>query len=320
MRSRTAVCLVALVLSCGCVSLTVYAEEGGSGHYMPGSLATFTDGVPPEETFVTRYSLLYYEGDRSLGLPLPIAALIAEGADVEIWANILTFLWRPPLEFGENISYAMSATIPLVMVDVSADVSTPSGATIHRSDHGEGLGDVILMPLMLNYAFDPDLSANFQLGLYVPTSDYQKGRLTNTGKNFWTIEPTFSLIYLGQKNGREAALFAGVDFNTKNKDTDYQSGTQIHFEGTLAQHFPFLGGLTGIGVSGFWYKQIEADSGAGAILGEFETMTTGLGPVLSHVCSAGGVDLVAELKWLHEIETVNRLEGSYVWLKATARF
>ena len=30
--------------------MTVVAEEGGTGHYMPGSMASFIDGVPGNET------------------------------------------------------------------------------------------------------------------------------------------------------------------------------------------------------------------------------------------------------------------------------
>jgi len=30
------------------------AEEGGSGHYQPGSMASFVDGVPQKPTFIAR--------------------------------------------------------------------------------------------------------------------------------------------------------------------------------------------------------------------------------------------------------------------------
>ena len=30
------------------------AEEGGSGHFLPGSMGSFTDGVPLKETFIMR--------------------------------------------------------------------------------------------------------------------------------------------------------------------------------------------------------------------------------------------------------------------------
>jgi hypothetical protein len=144
--------------------------------------------------------------------------------------------------------------------------------------------------------------------------------LANTGKNFWTFEPTLGFLYFGQKNGFEASVYAGMDFNTENEATSYQSGSQFHLDGTLAQHFKLLGGLGGIGVTGFWYDQLTGDSGAGATFGEFKAQTAGLGPVLSYVCKVGGKDLITEIKWLHEVETRYRLEGDFVWLKVILKF
>jgi len=178
----------------------------------------------------------------------------------------------------------------------------------------------VLMPLMLNYSVDPDFNVNFRVGVYAPTGNYKVGRLANTGKNFWTVEPVLGLMYFGQKNGFEASAFFGADFNTENEDTDYQSGTQVHVDGTLAQHFPLLGGLVGGGVSAYYYKQVTADSGDGATLGDFKGKTVGIGPVVSYVTSLWGNDTIFEFKWLHEVETENRLKGDIVWLKAVYKF
>jgi hypothetical protein len=222
---------------------------------MPGSIASFVDGVPATETLAVRYNLLYYSGDYLRGQPLPIAGLTAAGVEAEPWINAATLAWRPCWgAWGEKVSYAMSATVPYLMMDISADVSTAGGNTIHQDDSENGVGDVVLMPLMLNCLFVPDLNANARLGIYAPTGDFEKGRLANTGKNFWTFEPTLGLVYVGRKNGCEATLYAGADFNTENEATDYRSGTQLHLDGTLAQHLPLAGGIGGVGVSGYWYE------------------------------------------------------------------
>ena len=198
----------------------------------------------------------------------------------------------------------------------------PNGlpGTVARSSSTNGLGDIVLMPLMLNYNVDPDFNVNFRIGAYAPTGNYQVGRLANTSKNFWTIEPILGLMYFGQKNAIEASVFIGADFNLENPDTNYKSGTQFHLDGTLAQHFPLFGGLAGAGLSAYYYKQLSGDSGSGATLGDFKGMSTGLGPVLSYVDKIGGHDTIVELKWLHEFDTQNRLKGDIVWLKAVFKF
>ena len=112
MKSRT---LVILALT----PLLASAEEGGSGHYLPGSMSSFADAVPPSETFIARFNFVNYSGDFNKGQPLPIAGLTVLGVDADSTAAGLTMLWRPPLEIGENWSYAMSATFPYVWMDVS---------------------------------------------------------------------------------------------------------------------------------------------------------------------------------------------------------
>ena len=319
-RLYTVIGGIGLTLMC---TLAV-AEEGGSGHYLPGSIASFIDGVPQTETFLTRLNVIRYTGSISAQKPLPIAGLTALGVDASSWGYGLTVLWRPPLDLGERWSYAMSATVPYLTMDVSANVTgtlpNGQGATGARSSNLDGLGDIVLMPLMLNYNVNPDFNLNFRIGAYAPTGDYQVGRLANTGKHFWTIEPIFGLMYFGQKNGIEASVFIGADFNTENSDTNYKSGTQFHVDGTLAQHFPLAGGLAGVGLSAYYYQQTSGDSGSGATLGDFKGMTTGLGPVVSYVRKVGGHDTIVELKWLHETATENRLQGNIVWLKAVFKF
>jgi hypothetical protein len=199
--------------------------------------------------------------------------------------------------------------------DVSAHVNSAG-----VSSSVNGLGDLVLMPLMLNYNVNSNLNVSFRTGIYAPTGDYEVGRLANTGKNFWTFEPTLGLMYFGVKNGIEASVFLGADFNTENPDTSYQSGTQFHVDGTVAQHFPLFGGLAGVGVTGFWYDQVTGDSGSGANFGDFEARTTGVGPVASYVFKVGKVDMIAEAKWLHELDTTKRLEGDTVWFKLVAKF
>lgn len=312
---------------CGCgifIQSSLQAEEGGSGHYLPGSMSSFMDAVPPAETFIARLNALSYEGSFARDLAIPFAGLRAGSVDADSFAAGLTLLWRPTLDLGDRWSYAMSATVPWVWMDVSAsvDATLPGGipVALRRSDSVDGLGDVVLMPLMLNYKVTDDFSTNFRLGIYAPTGDYEVGRLANPGKNYWTFEPTLALMYLGQKNGFEASLFAGYDFNTENDDTNYKSGNQFHLDGTLAQHLPLAGGLMGVGVNGYWYQQVTGDSGEGATFGDFKGRTAGLGPVISYAHKIGKVDFIAEVKWLHEVETKNRLEGDYIWAKIIFKF
>ena len=143
----------------------------------------------------------------------------------------------------------------------------------------------------------------------------------------WQTRERISGVFTGawahvlraEKRLRGLSLFRR-HFNTENEDTDYQSGTQAFIDGTLAQHFPLFGGLAGAGVSAYYYKQVTADSGDGATLGDFKGKTVGLGPVVSFVTKILDRDTIFELKWLHEVEAENRLKGDIVWFKAVYKF
>jgi len=66
---------------------------------------------------------------------------------------------------------------------------------------------------------------------------------------------------------------------------------------------------------------ITADSGSGAVLGPFEGRTQGIGPVVSYVSPPiCGHTILAEVKWLHELDVNRRLSGDYVWFKAVLAF
>ena len=303
-----------------CTATASNAEEGGSGHYVPGSMASFVDGVPASETFIARYNFLLWDADVAAKREIPIARLVTVGAKIDNYASGLTLLWRPPFgQINDRWSYAMSVTLPWIDLDVEADVRLGS-LSEHWSDSISDLGDMVLMPAMFNQHISDDFNINYRLGVYAPTGSYEVGRLANTGKNYWTLEPTVGFMYLGQRNGREASVFLGCDYNFENPDTNYQTGSQVHLDGTLAQHFPLWGGLAGIGVNGYFYRQLEGDSGSGARLGDFEARTAGIGPVLSYMKKVGDVDLLAELKWLHDLETQYRPDGDIVWFKLLAKF
>jgi hypothetical protein len=240
--------------------------------------------------------------------------------DAEAYANTIVALYQTPLQLLGGY-YAVGVAVPYVWLEVKGEVrlTGPGGATITstKRDTAEGIGDITLYPFMLGWtALKGDLKYDVRLGIYAPTGGYDESELANVGKNYWTFEPAVSLSYISSKIGLELSAFAGLDFNTENNDTDYQSGTQFHIDITVAEHLPFLGGIIGVGANGFYYDQVSGDSGSGAaILGDFEGRTVGVGPVLSYARKVRGKDLVAELKWLPEFDVKNRLEGDYVWFK-----
>jgi len=191
------------------------------------------------------------------------------------------------------------------------------GPVYTARDTADGIGDILLIPYMFGWTnLVKDLKLDTRLSIFVPTGEYEAGQLANVGKNYWTFEPGIMASWLSSKIGTEATLYTGIDFNTTNDATDYRSGTSLHLDMTLAQHLPLFGGYVGVGANGFYYKQLTGDSGSGAVLGSFEGLTTGVGPVLSYIRQLGkNTTFLAEVKWLPELDVEKRMEGDYLWFK-----
>jgi hypothetical protein len=295
------------------VPMSICAEEGGSGHYMPGGAASFIDTLPGRPGLAIANFFGSYDG--SARKQLPFAGLITAEIDATAYANTVVALYQTPLELLGG-SYAAGAAVPYVWMEAKGEITGPLGNTITKRDTADGLGDITLYPFMLGWiGLGGNLKYDARLGIYAPTGDYDKGDLANVGKNYWTFEPAVSFSYISSKRGLELSAFSGVDFNTENQKTDYRTGTQFHLDFTVAQHLPLLGGIIGVGANGFFYQQVSGDSGSGALLGDFKTRTLGIGPVLSYITKIWGKDLVTEVKWLPEIDVKRRLEGDYIWFK-----
>ncbi len=308
---------------CAAITLTVTssAEEGGSAHYMPGTSASFIDAFPgqPGGLAILNY-FTYYDARASGNRQLILGGNLTANMKATCYADTLAGLYQAPWDvLGGGMAFGVA--VPYVWLEVKGQVQRvgPGGIlrpALSSSDSANGLGDISLIPFMLGWTnLIPDFKLDARLSIFAPTGEYEKGRLANVGKNYWTFEPGIMASWLSSKLGTEASLFAGVDFNTKNDATDYQSGTSFHLDGTLAQHLPLGKGLIGVGANAFYYQQISGDSGSGAVLGELEGRTLGIGPALSYVRPIGKTQLLAEVKWLPELEVNKRLKGDYIWFK-----
>jgi hypothetical protein len=309
-------------LSCALtLAATCRAEEYGSAHYLPGAMASFMDAFPgkPGGLAVLNY-FSYYDANTSVGAQLPMGGFLSADVGATVYADSILAVYQTQANVL-GAGYAFGVCVPYVWLDVSGQARRigPDGVPgpSHKTrDNTDGIGDITIFPVMLGWTdLAPDLKVDFRLGIYAPTGEFDKSQLANVGKNYWTFEPGIMASWLSTKTGTEVSLYSAVDFNTNNSDTDYTSGTSLHFDLTVAQHLPLWGGFAGIGANAFYYQQVTGDSGSGARLGGFEGMTLGVGPVLSYTRKVGDTQLLAEIKWLPELDGDKRLQGDYVWFK-----
>ena len=299
--------------------LAAVAGEGGASHILPGSNATLMDLSPTAPGWFVKGIYLNYSG--SAKAQIPTAAGVVANADVT--AN--TFAFGGGYTFDTTVlggaHYTVAAFLPYTSLDISANGVLPGGGTIPRRIHSDvsGFGDLTVVPVMLGWK-SGDWQYDALMPVYVPTGSYVDGRLGNTGLNYWTYDPIFGVTYSNKKSGFNAVLRMGYAMNTENDATHYKSGSLLHFDGAIEQILPVGSGFLALGAEAFYFDQATGDSGSGAVLGDFKGMTSGIGPVLGYIKPLGKNSLVFEGKWLTELDTKNRLDGDYWFLRAAYKF
>lgn len=125
------------------------AEEAGSGHYLPGTAGTLADAPPTRPGFLALPFFYYYSGDVSASRQLPVGDAITAGLS----ADVAGFIPGGVYTFDQRILgafYTIGASIPLLDLDVEANVAAPLGS-VTRRDRATGLSDIVLIPAMLGW-------------------------------------------------------------------------------------------------------------------------------------------------------------------------
>jgi hypothetical protein len=279
-----------------------HSAEGGYSNYVPGTYGDFGMALAPTETWTMRNDVYYYDAsvDQSVR-----AGNLEIGADLEFLMNFTTLLYKPDIQiFGAQL--ATGVFVPIVDLEIGSSVSV-DGAALSTSADTSGLGDVALIPLALYWNSD-NLHASFVELIVTPTGDYSSTDLVNNSLNYWSFDTNFALTYLDPNTGHDLSFDIGYIYNTENDDTDYQTGQELHLDVVLNQ---FLSESFALGAHGFYLRQITGDSGAGALLGDYQAEAAGAGPALLWTTRVGRQTVSLIAKWLHEFHAEHRLEGDH---------
>ncbi|MCG5233828.1 transporter [Xanthobacter oligotrophicus] len=316
------------------------AAEQGKSIYLLGVTGSMAGVTPPPGTYVSSFTYVY-SGDGTgaaalsvtlpgTGTALPGVATLEVDANVRVEANValdvLSVLWVAPQQvLGGHFGVGALLPVGYQGVDVNVDARTaltfPDGTVLQGgksrliSENTFAVGDPLATAFIGWSSGDWHWKVTGLLN--IPVGEYDRYSLVNMGFNRWAADLTASTTWLDPKSGFEVSLAGGFTFNGENPDTDYRTGTEFHFEGAVMKHFSKDFAL---GVAGYHYQQVTGDSGAGAVLGPLKGRVSAIGPNLTYNFQVKDVPVLTSVRWLHEFDTENRLEGDAFFATLTIPF
>ncbi|WP_417527686.1 SphA family protein [Marinomonas shanghaiensis] len=279
------------------VSATAFATENGAPSTAPGVYG-FSAGYMPPVTDVGAFSIRssIYRADKNLD---------DKGDDkLEKFSQTVKSLSLTYINMTEHTfqgaNYGYGIVVPALELEIDGRVP---GANIAVVGSDSSIGDIQIIPYILQWHPSDNLATNTQLQIQIPTGHYDKDDTITTGLNHWTISPAFNVTYLTD-SGFEVSSSFQLDINTENKDTNYTSGVEYRHEFALGQH---VNDWT-IGLGGFFYKQLTNDKAPASsnIVNGNRSSAVAVGPELSFF--RPGLPFVS-FHIYKEFEAKNRTQG-----------
>ena len=138
-----------------------------------------------------------------------------------------------------------------------------------------------------------------------PVGTYDPNRLAGVGLGHWAIDAGMGYTYM-PASGFEFSVTAGMTYNFVNPTTLYQSGMDAHID--VGTSYSFSDSFY-LGVAGYFFNQVSADTGGSALLGDFRSRVAGAGPQVGWSVQLAGLAIDFDVRGYKEFAAQNRPEG-----------
>jgi hypothetical protein len=319
----SAIALVCAAIACTTTTKDARADEGGVSFWLPGffgSLAS-TPQVPG-----WALASVYYHTDVSATGNAAVSRQITIGqfnptinvslsaqvkAQADLGFAIPTYVFATPF-FGGQAAAALVIGAGRNDTALNATATVTPGLftrSVALSDTATGVADLI-----------PQFSDRWNAGVNnymayltgdIPIGKYDSSDLANLGIGHGAIDGGAGYTYFDPKAGNEFSATFGVTGNFKNTSTGYTNGVDSHLDVGLSK---FITQQVQIGLVGYYFQQLTADSGCAPQLCPFKSRVAGLGPQIGYIFPVGDLQGYVNLKGYKEFDAENRPQGYNVWL------
>ena len=295
-----------------------HASEGGAAKPITGlQVLQYGAIIPPHPGWVFAINPAFYFGSLGGERQLPIAGLLAANVDVNISFVMFSgnYIWPTS---SKRWNFASAVVFPLANVDTTANVILGNRLG-QRSESQFSQFDMAFVPVAVSYHISQLEHIGFNVTVWAPTGNYEVGSLANTGMNVWSFIPTFTYTRIFPTSNVSFDLNYGIDFDTKNSDTDYKNGALSYLD--LLVMKKFKNGWA-VGPVFSWVQQYADDEGGLADrLDGFKGRALGIGPNVGYSTKIGKeTDFSFTARFLREFATKNRAEGWPILISGTFIF
>lgn len=278
-----------LVLSV--VSVQAFALENGADSAALGAEGNMAGVMPPTGL----YFLTYFQNYSADKMVNNHGSSSIPNFDLDVNALVLRPVWMTDKKLlgGQLGFYAIQPMISMRL----------NGAGLSDSD--KGLADATFAPLLAWHKGDH----HFGLALesVLPTGDYDKNRLANIGKNYYTGRPIFAYTYMNPY--MDISTKFSYSINAKNDDTNYRSGQYAAVDYNVGYH---VSPALTVGLQGYALKQTTDDKLNSVKIENNKAQVIAYGPAIAYHPSK---QWSLEGKYLIEDQVENRAKGHNIGLK-----
>jgi hypothetical protein len=301
------------------------ADESGTSFWLPGTFGSLA-AVPgmPGWALATVYYHTSVDagadvatareiqiGRFSPNLNVSLNASLNASADLALVVPSYTFATSV---LGGQLAVQMGTILGSTSADVNGTIaaSLPPFGVMRTGSIGDtvtGFGDLY-----------PQASLKWNAGVNnfmtyitgdIPVGNYSSTSLANLGLGHGAIDAGGGYTYFNPATGHEFSAVTGLTYNFINPATNYQSGVDWHLDWGASQ---FLSKQVLVGLVGYAYQQLTADSGQAPILGDFKSRVLGVGPQIGFIFPVGNMQGYLNLKGYGEFAAENRPAGWNAWV------
>jgi hypothetical protein len=268
--------------------------------------------MPPLKGIYFSNTFYNYDGSAGGAREFEFGGIVVAGVHAEYPLDFPAVVFVPTTDlFGGTL--AVSAILPFgaPFVHVDTVITGPRGGVFsaQRSDSAVVVGDPLTTAALGwkqgNFHEQVSTIINY------PVGEYRVRRLANLALHRWAEDVSFAGTWHDDKAGWDVSAKAGVTWNGENGSTDYITGTESHYEASVEK---IVSKVFSVGLQVYRFDQLTGDTGSGDHIGPFKGEVSGFGGTAAWNVQIGDKPATVRVRGYHEVEAVNRPEGSAVFL------